>query len=119
MATAFFSGLYSVLIFVFGFAGIFFAFKYLSAEEKYSLKILLAMALLTPVSIMFIVVETRYRFPIYPFLAVFGGFGLHCVFKLKKGFQVLFLVFLFFSLNACFDFISNGKLFMERLKNLL
>ncbi len=89
------------------------------AEEKFPLKILLAIILSMPLAIMFIVVETRYRFSIYPFLALFGGFACFNLFKKKEGWRLFSLVFCVFLANAVLDLISNKELSMERLKSLI
>jgi len=65
-----FSALASVFLFVLGLAGAIKAF--MAREEKTCY--LLALAIITPLIIFITVVETRYRFQIYPLLAVFAGY---------------------------------------------
>ena len=64
------SALASACLFIFGLGGAIKAF--MAREEK--LYYLLALAVITPLIIFITVVETRYRFQIYPLLAVFAGY---------------------------------------------
>lgn len=67
-----FSGAASVILFIFGLAGISLSLGYKNNPLRY----LLVFTLITPVAVIISVVETRYRFQIYPLLAVFAGFFL-------------------------------------------
>jgi len=121
MVTALFSGIFSVLIFVLGFFGIFSAIKHLKGKKEEFLKIkyLLGIAFLLPAAVIAIIVETRYRFPIYPFLAIFSGFGLYGFFKLKRDWKIFFIVFGFIFANTVFDLLLNKELFIERITKFL
>ena len=69
------SALYSVLLFFFGFWGVY-RMKFLDAPDKRRARWLLAFLAMMPLSIVGIIVETRYRALSYPFFAVFAGFGM-------------------------------------------
>ena len=60
----------SVFLFFFGLAGI---LKTIASRDK-RLDYLLALTIFTPLIIFITVVETRYRFQIYPLLAIFAGY---------------------------------------------
>lgn len=66
------SVLASVILFTFGFAGIFTIFK--KERENKQVIYLITFAFLTCLSIVPILIETRYRLSIYPFMAIFAGF---------------------------------------------
>ncbi|MBU1159557.1 glycosyltransferase family 39 protein [Patescibacteria group bacterium] len=86
----------SVLLFTFGFAGIFAALK----KEKNNAKLiyLIIFAFLTCLSVVFFLIETRYRLPIYPFMAVFAGFFIARLIAFKKE----YLKYLIISSSALF-----------------
>lgn len=65
------SALWSMIVFIFGFGGIFSSVKDLKNNNK--LIYFLLFAVLTCFSVVPILIETRYRFPIYPFMAIFAG----------------------------------------------
>lgn len=74
------SAVASIFLFVFSLAGI---FKTLAARDK-RLYYLLALAVFTPLIIFVTVVETRYRFQIYPILAVFGAYFIVSLLEKKQ-----------------------------------
>jgi len=116
LVTAALSAIYSVLIFTLGLAGIWLSFKEITGQEKSRLKFLLAAAIAIPLGIIFIVVETRYRYPLYPFLAIFGGYA---VFSLRQNFSrvisVLASTFLILLANTAIDVFRN----LDRIFNYL
>lgn len=67
--TLIFSSIYSFFMFVLGIAGILFSLKNRNKDLFFKEKLLytLFVVVLMPLSVIFIVVETRYRYPIYPF----------------------------------------------------
>lgn len=67
------SGLAIIALFISGFSGILLSFK----EKKFIFYYLIAMALSLPLVLILSVVQSRYRFQIYPFLAVFGGYSIY------------------------------------------
>jgi len=66
------SALASVFLFTFGFAGIFAGLRKKLRDRQFVFLVLFA--LLTCLSIIPFLIETRYRMPIYPFMAIFSGF---------------------------------------------
>ncbi len=69
------SAIYSVLLFVLGFFGIW-QIRKIATEERELAKFFLAMLVMMPLAIIGIIIETRYRMLVYPFFAVFAGYGL-------------------------------------------
>ena len=121
VATLALSALYSALVFILGFLGA--SFMGQLKEDKRAAKYLLAMAALMPVSVMFIAVETRYRFPIYPLLAVFAGYAVSdFVYDWRgwKGWKLqnaLIAVFILLA-NTGFDGLRNLSVIFEKLNDL-
>ena len=77
MLTIVASSLFSFIVFIFGFAGIWLLWK--SKEKIY--RWLLLLTLTAPAAVIPIIVETRYRFPIYPLLSVFGAYAMYEIYK--------------------------------------
>ena len=101
------SVLSSVVLFSFGFAGIFLALK--KERENSQLIYLITFAFLTCLSVILILIESRYRLPIYPFMAIFAGFFItRFVAARKVYFRYLltaFIVLFFFSMiNVALEF---------------
>lgn len=113
-----FSALYSILLFVLGFLGIY-KIKELPLEDKRRAKFLLWLLLMMPLAVVWIIVETRYRFLVYPFFAVFGGYGLAGLFNKKNNFKPALLIFSALFLNAAFDAWRNSERIVERITELL
>lgn len=117
--TMVFSSLYSALIFVLGFGGIVLAMGRESGFKREKILLILTMILMMPLSIIFLVVETRYRFPSYPLLAVFSGFSVYCFFKERKVIfqevKTLLVVLILFIGNTLFDILKNWSRVLERL----
>ena len=66
--------------------------------------------------IVFLIVETRYRYPVYPFFALFAGY--YAAYLLRYGTffeRPLLLSFGVLSLNAIFDALRNLDRILERL----
>lgn len=61
--------IWSFLLFALGLAGAWLAWRSRDRRSRW----IIALAASLPLSVVFILVETRYRLPIYPFLALFGG----------------------------------------------
>jgi len=107
------SALASVFLFVFGLAGIVKAFK----EKNLRLKYLLALIVVTPLIIFITVVETRYRFQIYPLLAIFAGYYLMLLGGTKKWWvdKILWLAMFIITLNGLVDLLLSFGKFKEKL----
>lgn len=65
------SGAWTLILFVFGGSGA--AYLFLTRHDTLA-RFFLVFALLQPLAVIPIIVETRYRYPLFPFLAVFGAF---------------------------------------------
>lgn len=72
LLTVLFSSSFVFLLFSFGFAGL----RFLWREGSYLYRWLILLAAAMPLSVIPIVVETRYRYALYPFLALFAGYFL-------------------------------------------
>lgn len=64
-----FSGIFIALLFISGLVGMFLAMR----QKKLLYYYLLAMAITALLPLLFTVVQSRYRFQLYPFLAIFSG----------------------------------------------
>ena len=107
------SSLASVFLFIFGLAGLAKAFKLNHRQLNY----LLAFTILTPLIIFATVVETRYRFQIYPLLAIFAGYFIIYLAGQKK-FWLNKTLWLFAGLvlaNGLLDLVLSLDRFKERL----
>ena len=119
--TIIFSSFYSFLIFVLGITGIWFGIKNRNRGLFFKEKLLyiLFIAALMPISVIFIVVETRYRYPIYPFLAIFSGFSFYWLIKKRREVLSSFLYsLLLISGNAAFDIARNFSRIISKIHNL-
>lgn len=92
------------ILFVSGLAGM---FKTLMGESRL-FNYLIVFALLAPLAIIFATVESRYRFQIYPFLAIFGAYFLSGFFTKNfqsiKAFKTAILILGIFTLADIFVF---------------
>jgi len=112
------SALYSVLLFVFGFLGIY-RIKELPLADKKRAKFFLWALLAMPLAVIWIIVETRYRFLVYPFFAVFAGYGFIALMDKKINIKVFAVIFGILFLNAAFDAWRNSARIMEKIAELL
>lgn len=120
LGTVIASGLYSIVVFVLGLAG--FAavvFKRSVFAQTGFLTLLFLMFLAAPFPIIFLIVETRYRFPSYPFLAVAAGIFIYTLFvsrqvilQNRKRFLIILAVLLG---NTAFDVVRNLNRILERI----
>ena len=93
----------SVILFTLGFAGIFAVLK--KERKNAKLLYLITFASLTFLSVVPIIIETRYRLPIYPFMAVFSGFFVAKFLASKKEYsQYLIAAFSVLLLFSIIDF---------------
>lgn len=105
------SAIASVILFIFGFSGAIKAF--MARDEK--LNYLLALTIITPLIIFITVVETRYRFQIYPLLSIFAGFCIVNFFKTKRFDKYFWLAVAIVFTNGSVDFILSWDKFKERI----
>lgn len=108
------SSLYAFLLFVFGFLGLT-QIGTLPSADRATARWLAAMLLLMPLAIVFVVVETRYRFLSYPFLALFAGYGAQEFFMKRISWRVILAVLLLILGNTIFDVVRNWIRITERL----
>jgi len=121
-AIAFFSLIYSVLIFGLGISGGVLMVKKLKTmdqSEKIKTIFALAMAVLIPLSVIVILVESRYRYPIYPFMAIFAGYLASHKNEVFKNLKYPLMVFAILFLNSFFDFFANFERFWDKFKEIL
>lgn len=113
VTTALVSGLYSVILFTLGLSGIILSRKIKSKHIALVRALLFSM----PLAIIFIIVETRYRYPVYPFLAIFAGYAIYMLYREKflthKKVFVAITAILF--LNTAFDILRNLGRIIEKI----
>lgn len=109
MATHIVSGIFSLVLFVFGFSGLYMAHK----NKNFKFKPLIFIALITPLPFIMTLVETRYRYQIYPFLALFAGYALSKTMKERK---VIIACAAIIGLNTFYDLYLNLGRFLDRVK---
>ena len=107
------SALASVILFIFGLAGFLYHFKLDNKLVNY----LSAFTIITPLIIFVTVVETRYRFQIYPLLMIFAGYFIVFLFKQKKWQlnKIFLLAAAIILTNGLIDLILSMEKFRERI----
>jgi len=103
----------SIFLFILGIWGLVKAFK----QKEKMVRYLSIFTFITPLIIFITVVETRYRFQIYPFLALFSGYVLMYS---KEKFswwkdKILFLVIVVFFSNTILDLMIDQAHFRDKL----
>ncbi len=116
-ATLVLSSAYAFLLFMFGFLGLT-KIGVLSSTDRVSARWLAAMLVLMPLAIVFVVVETRYRFLSYPFLALFAGYGAQELFTGRISWKSIFAVFVVVVANTGFDVWRNIARIMQQIQSL-
>lgn len=111
------SGIFIALLFVSGLLGMFLAAR----QKKPLFYYLLALAITAPLPLFLTVVQSRYRFQLYPFLAIFGAYAIIYWLNNKnwwkeKTFVIPALSLLIISL---IDVLLNVEKIITRLKLLL
>lgn len=111
------SGIYSVIIFTLGISGLWQLFKKRSGLEKNKVWLLIIATLAMPLSVILFVVESRYRFPIYPLLAIFAGYFTYVLKQEKQWWKnkILWTVFAILTLNSLYDIATNLSRILERI----
>ena len=112
------SALYSVVLFTLGLSGVVLSTKVIKDKLKINNRITLMWALLfsMPLSIIFIIVETRYRYPIYPFLAIFAGYAVYAFFRERRiAVNTIIVVFMTLLTNTTFDILRNIHRIIEKI----
>lgn len=107
------SAIYAFLLFIFSLFG---AIR-LWSERNTLFNYLFAFIIITPLILFITVVETRYRFQIYPLLALLAGYGAYLFFSIKQIWKskVFLFSFILISLNAIIDL----SLSMDKLRDKL
>lgn len=107
------SSIASIILFVFGIGGL---IKSIKLKNKV-LYYLMAFTLITPAIFFIAAVETRYRFQIYPLLAIFAGYFIVYLFKERKFWtsKILWLSITIIFLNGFVDLLFSLEKFKERL----
>lgn len=115
--TLLFSGLFGAFGFVFGISGIWYSFK----KKNFFLRLLTYLAICGPVAVIPIVVGTRYRYQLYPFLAIFAAYFLIILFVKKRFnlYKIPLIIFIIFLLNSIYDLITNFDIFFEHLHRII
>ncbi|MDO8430315.1 MAG: glycosyltransferase family 39 protein [bacterium] len=110
------SAIYSIALFIFGFWGIS-QIKNLEVREKNLAKFFLTMLVMMPLAIIGIIVETRYRMLVYPFFAVFAGYGFSEFLNKRIYWKpALYLALLLF-VNSTFDILRNFGRIIDKVNN--
>lgn len=117
-ATLAVSAIYSVILFTFGCAGAYSFIKNHARRVRERAVFLLASLLMIPLGVVFIIVETRYRYPIYPFFAIFAGYGIYQFWENRRIIAPLAVSFLILSANTLFDVARNWSRILERLPRI-
>jgi 4-amino-4-deoxy-L-arabinose transferase-like glycosyltransferase len=108
------SFIFSCLVFILSFGGILRACKLSNTYINY----LLAFTIFTPLILFITVVETRYRFQIYPFLAIFSAYYISLFeWDKKLWFKNLLAPSAFILLNGLVDGLINFNQFKDKLIN--
>ena len=116
--TAIFSSIFAFIIFSFGILGIVSAIK----KRNFNINLLVSYALIAPLIVIPLVVETRYRYQIYPFLIIFSGIFLANIKEfLKDSFwkKITFAVILIFALNSLFDLMLHFSQFQKYFDKII
>ena len=106
------SNLISLFVFVFGLGGIFRSFR----SKNEALNYLIGFTVITPLILFVSVGETRYRFQIYPLLAIFSAYFVS-LFKLDKKlwFKNLLVSSVVILSNGMFDGLLNFNSFKDKI----
>lgn len=100
-ATLFASILWVAIVFPLGLAG---ALLFFRDRKDITARLFLAFAFLQPATVIPVIVETRYRYALFPFLVIFTAYFLATKPYSKKIFSVALFVLAFF---AGYDLVSN------------
>jgi 4-amino-4-deoxy-L-arabinose transferase-like glycosyltransferase len=111
------SALASIILFITGFGGLVKSVK-LKNKAVYYLAAFLAA---TPLFVFVTVVETRYRFQIYPILAIFAGFFIVHLLEKQKFWldKILWTMIVVFFGNGLVDLLLSMERFKERISKFL
>ncbi len=111
------SGIYSILLFTLGFFGIW-QLRKLDDQGKSLAGFFLAMLIMMPLAIIGIIIETRYRMLVYPFFAVFAGYGLNELISRKMSLRPVIYMIAVLGLNTLFDMARNFDRIIGKIQGL-
>lgn len=117
VSTLLLSAIFGAIGFIFGIGGILYSFK----EKNFFFRLLFYLAICGLITVIPIVVGTRYRYQIYPFLAIFAAYFLINLFvkKEEKLYKIPLVVFIVLSLNSIYDLLTNFDVFLEHLNRII
>jgi len=110
------SALFSALLFIFGLSGWWLAWR---QEKSYPIRLVQWLMVLLPLPIILTIVATRYRYPIYPLMAIFAGYFLVNFWlqkeKRKNNLIILLVVASILIINSALDFYFNFDMVKSHL----
>lgn len=118
LITALLSSGFAFVIFSSGIAG---GLKLLK-EKKFLSNLLITFAITAPLIVIPLVVETRYRYQIYPFIIIFSGYFLADIknnLKEKRFRNMFLIVVLILILNSVFDLATHFNQFQKYFDKIL
>lgn len=118
LITALLSSGFAFVIFSFGIAG---GLKLLK-EKNFLANLLIIFAITAPLIVIPLVVETRYRYQIYPFLIIFSGYflaGIKSNLKERRFRNMFLIITLILIFNSVFDLISHFNQFQKYFDKIL
>lgn len=109
------SGVFNLIVLVLSMSG--FVYMYRVNELSLKMKYLLVFTLATPIILFVTVVETRYRFQIYPLLSLLSAYFVGVLYSQKRGIWLRTLGFLFsvVIVNGLIDLVINIQEFKYKL----
>lgn len=115
------SVLWSLILFVLGLAGAWILWQ----SKRPILRWIVAIAVLMPIAVIPIIVQTRYRLPVYPYLSLFAGYFVMHWYRLWKGnlydkkiYKVVIISSAVIIIIAILDILQNLPLILSRLSSL-
>lgn len=115
LVTVVLSGSFAYVLFIFGLAGFWLIIK----KKDVISRMFILFTLAAPAGVIWIIVETRYRFQFYPFMIVLGILFLAELIKNRKELiRVLMIAAVLVTANTLFDLVHNSARVVERLHKL-
>lgn len=111
------SAAFSFFVMTFGIGGIFNFLK--KTDKSLDIKYLIYFTIATPLIIFITVVETRYRFQIYPFLSILAAYFVLEIKDNRKEYKTLAVALFIVVLNSSIDLIINLDSFKDKILSKL
>lgn len=109
------SSLFAFVLFILGLSGF---WRFMKKKDIVS-RMFILFTLAAPVGVIWTIVETRYRYQLYPFFIVLGVMFLAEFIKNKKELsRILLVATVLVTANTIFDFVHNSARVVERLQKL-